>query len=163
MSSATVTRTLSGLRLAAARSASRQAVVGQQRRVDAVGQLAQLLDGQLHVVGQLAEHLAGPVRVFGHDVAGQAQVDGQRHQVLLGAVVQVAFDPAAFGVPAGDDAGPRFAQLVRLLAQRVQRGLQRGVELGVVEGQADLAGQLGQHAVVLLGEGVARGRPAPPR
>jgi hypothetical protein len=79
--------------------------------------------------------------------------------MLLRPVVQVAFHPAAFGVPAGDDAGPRFAQLVRLLAQRVQRGLQRGVELGVVEGQAGLAGQLGQHAVVLVGEGVRAGGP----
>ena len=74
--------------------------------------------------------------------------------MLLGAVVQVALDPAALGVAAGDDAGPRRAQLVRLLAQLVQRGLQGRVQLRVVEGQTDLAGELGEHAVVLLGEGV---------
>ena len=76
--------------------------------------------------------------------------------MLLGAVVQVALHPAALGVAAGHDAGPGLAQLVGLLAQLVQGGLQRGVELDVVEGEADLAGQLGQHAVVLLGEGVRR-------
>ena len=108
----------------------------------------------LHVLGQLAEHLGGPVRVLGHDVAGQPQVDGQRHQVLLGPVVQVPLHPAAFGVAAGHDASPGFAQLLRLLAQRVQGRLQGRVEPGVVEGQAGLAGQLGQHPVVLLGEDV---------
>ena len=33
--------------------------------------------------------------------------------------------------------------------QLVEASLQRGVELHVVEGEADLAGELGEHAVVL--------------
>ena len=103
---------------------------------------------------QLVEHLVARGRVVGDDVAGQAEVDGQGDQVLLGAVVEVALDPAPLGVAAGDDPGPRLAQVVGLLAQLVERGLERGVELGVVEGQADLAGQVGEHAVVVLGEGV---------
>ena len=50
----------------------------------------------------------------------------------------------------------RSSSLVR--ADLVEGGLQRGVELDVVQRQADLAGQLGEHAVVLLGEGVTVGR-----
>ena len=82
--------------------------------------------------------------------------------MLLRTVVQVALDPASFGVAAGHDPGPGLAQRVRLLADLVQRGLQGGVELGVVEGQPDLAGQVGQHPVVVLGEGAGH-RPTAPR
>ena len=153
--------TATGERAAGRRGAQRlgQAAVDQQRRVDAVGEVAQLLDRRPGRARPAAR--ASPCRaagVVGDDVLGQAQVHGQRHQVLLGAVVQVALDPAALGVAGRDDAGPRFAQLVGLLAQLIQGGLQGGVELHVVEGEADLAGQLGQHAVVLLGEGVRLGR-----
>ena len=79
--------------------------------------------------------------------------------MLLRAVVQVALHPAALGVAAGHDAGPGLAQLVGLLAQLVQRGLQRGVQPRVVHCQADLPGQLGQHPVVLVGERVGGGGP----
>ena len=75
--------------------------------------------------------------------------------MLLGAVVQVALDAAALGVAAGHDARPRLAQLVGLLAHLVERGLQRGVELRVVQREPDLARQLGEHPVVVLGEGLA--------
>ena len=128
-----------------------------------MGQVPQLLDGLLHLVGQLVEHLGRGRRVVGDDVAGQAEVDGQGHQMLLGAVVQVALDPAALGVAAGHDAGPGLAQLVGLLAQLVEGRLQGGVELGVVERQADLAGQVGEDPVVVLGERVARPPAARPR
>jgi hypothetical protein len=37
-------------------------------------------------------------------------VHGQRDQPLLGAVVEVAFDPAPFGVGGGDDLGPAPGQ-----------------------------------------------------
>ena len=72
--------------------------------------------------------------------------------MLLRAVVQVALDPAPFRVARCHDPRAGLAQLVGLLAQLVERGLQRGVELGVVQGEADLAGQLGEHPVVLVGE-----------
>ncbi len=85
---------------------------------------------------------------------GQPQVHRQGHQVLLGPVVQVALHPAALRVAAGHDAGPGFTELVRLPPELVQGGLQCRVETDVVERQASLAGQLGEHPLVLLGEGV---------
>jgi len=47
--------------------------------------------------------------------------------------MQVALDPAALGVSARGDPGHGLAQLLRLLAQVVECGLQRGVEPGVVQ------------------------------
>ena len=90
--------TSSGLREATARRASGSAVVHQQRRVDAVGQVAQLLHGGLDLGGDLVERLGGRFGVLGHQVLDQPDVHGQRHQVLLGAVVEVPFDPPPLGV-----------------------------------------------------------------
>jgi hypothetical protein len=136
-----------------------ETTVGQERRIDAVGQFAQLLDRVLYVGGQLVEDLDRALRVLGHDVLGQPQVDGQRDQVLLGPIVQIPLHPAAFGVTAGHDAGAGGPQFLGLFAQLVQGGVQRGVQLDVVEGQAGLPGQLGEHPVVLLGEAVGVGGP----
>jgi hypothetical protein len=83
-----------------------QAAVHEQWRVDAMGEVPQLLDGVLDADGQHVQHLGGRLRVVGQQVPGEAQVDGQRHQVLLGAVVQVPLDLAALGVGGGHDAGP---------------------------------------------------------
>ena len=56
----------------------------------------------------------------------RAQPQRQRDQPLLGAVVQVAFDPAAGVVGGGHDPRPRGGEL--------------GIQLGVVEGDGELAG-----------------------
>ena len=133
--------------------------VHEQRRVDAVGQVAQLLDGVLHRVAERVEHLGGRLRVVGEDVLGEPQVHREGHEVLLGAVVEVALDLAALGVAGGHDAGARGAEVLVGPLQVLEALLQRGVELHVVQGEADLAGQLGEHAVVLLGEVVAVGGP----
>ena len=87
--------------------------VAQQRRVDAVRELAQLGDRGLHVAAQVLEqreHGLG-VAVLG-DLAGQPELDRQRDEVLLRAVVQVALDGAARRVGGGDDAQPRGLQLL---------------------------------------------------
>ena len=80
--------------------------------------------------------------------------------MLLGAVVQVPLDTAALRVAARHDPGPRGAQLVGLAPELLERCLQGRVQLGVVKSQPDLAGELGQNPVVLLGErGSALGPP----
>jgi hypothetical protein len=72
--------------------------------------------------------------------------------VLLGTVVDVAFDPPAFGVGCGHDAASRGLQGLGLPPDLVERGLERGVQSNVVEGQTDLPGQVTQKAFVLRGE-----------
>ena len=54
----------------------------------------------------------GVGRVVLDRVAGEAELHGQRDEVLLGAVVQVALELAALGVAGGDDAGAGLLQLV---------------------------------------------------
>ena len=123
-----------------------------------MGQGAKFLDGVLQALAQLVEDLQRPLRVGLGQPPGQADVDGQGHQVLLGTVVEVALDLAPGGVRGGHDARPGLLELLGLEPEVLQRLLQGGVELHVVQGQADLAGQLGQHHVVVGGELVAPGR-----
>ena len=84
----------------------RQPAVGEHGGVDAAGQLAQLGGRLVELLHRLVEQLGGRRRVGVELVAGQAQVHGQRHQPLLGAVVEVALDPAPLGVAGLDDAAP---------------------------------------------------------
>ena len=128
-----------------------------------MGEGAQLLDGVLDVPLDLVEHRHRVARVVLHGIARQAHLHGQRHEVLLGAVVQVAFELAPLGVAGGHDARPRLLQLSVAELQLVEAGLERGVELHVVQRQRDLAGELGQHPVLRLGERLAVGASWPPR
>ena len=119
----------------------------------------QLLDGFLDALAQLVEDLSRRLGVGLGQLAGEAHVDGQGHQVLLGPVVEVALDLAPGRVGRGHDAGPRRPQLVGLAPDLVERFLEGGVELDVVQRQADLTGELGEHGVVVGRELVAVGRP----
>ena len=118
-------------------------------------EVAQLLDGAPDLLGELVDHRLGGLGVVADQVAREPQVHRERDQVLLRAVMEVALHPAPLGVRGGHDPRPGLAQLVGLLAQLVEGRLQRGVQPGVVQRQADLAGQLGEHPVVLGGERVA--------
>jgi len=85
-----------------------------------VREVAQLLHCFLEVEPDLIEHRLGLLRVGIGDLTCESHADGERDQVLLRAVVQVAFDAAAFGVGGLDDAGAGSAQLVGLAAHRVE-------------------------------------------
>ena len=71
------------------------------------GELAELVDGD----GDLGDGVVEGAADLGIDgrsegVLGVAECKADRHQPLLGAVVQVAFDPAPLVVGGGDDPGP---------------------------------------------------------
>ena len=85
-------------------------------------------------------------------VARQPQVHRQRHQPLLGAVVEVALDPAPLRVAGLDDPRPRGAQLLDL-------GPQLGVELLVLgaERGGDLLGPADPRAQQAQQEGEGEG------
>ena len=101
---------------------------------------------------RLVEQLGGRRRVGVELVAGQPQVHRQRHQPLLGAVVEVALDPAALGVAGLDDPRAGGAQLLDL-------GLQLGVQLLVLgaERGADLLGPADPRAQQAEQEGEGEG------
>ena len=90
--------------------------IDQQRRVDTVSQVTQLLHGLLQIVAQLVEHLAGRGGVRASQLSGKPQFHRERDEMLLRPVVQVAFDLTAAGVGGRDDARSRLTQLVGLPA-----------------------------------------------
>jgi hypothetical protein len=52
-------------------------------------------------------------------LAEELHVDGQRDEMLLHAVMELAFDPAAFGVGRGGDVRARYPQRFDLTVQLV--------------------------------------------
>ena len=103
-----------------------QPALGQQHRVDAAGQLAQLVQRAGRLADQRVQLRRQLVGLGRHRRLRRAQAQGEGDQPLLGAVVQVALDAAPGVVGGGDDPRPRRGEL--------------GVELGVVQGDGELAG-----------------------
>jgi hypothetical protein len=113
----------------------RQPALHQDRGIDAVREAAQLVRGLPEVGAELGQDLQDLVVVAFGQLAGQAQLDRQGGEPLLGAVVEVALDAAPLTVGGGHDPGPRSPEFGRLTAQLLNRGRQRGAELGVVGGE----------------------------
>ena len=89
----------------------REPSLRQDRRVDAAGQLPELVER----AGQAVRHAGQrPLRLdlmWRHSFLGGAQLQAQRDQALLDAVVEVAFDAAARLVGGGDHAGAGGGEL----------------------------------------------------
>ena len=107
-----------------------EAAVGQDRRVDAARDLAQLVqraghpgDGAVKLRGELGE-------LRRHGRLCPAQLQRQRDEPLLGSVVQVPLDPAARLVGGGHDARPGGDHL--------------GLRPGVCDGGGHQLGEAGQ-------------------
>ena len=66
-----------------------QSALGEHRGMDARGQIAQLLHRLLRVGERAVDELLGAVRVRVERLAGELELDHQRDEPLLGAVVQV--------------------------------------------------------------------------
>ena len=97
--------------------------------MDAACQLAQLLEGLVHLLARGRDQPDGFLGVDLDPVLGEAERDRQRHQPLLRAVVEVALDPPPRGVPGLDQPGARSGELLDArLELRVQTlALQRDV------------------------------------
>ena len=103
------------------------------------------------------------LRVGGEELFCEPEVDAQRDEVLLRAVVEVALDPQPLGICRGDDPCARGTQLLGLPAELVERPLQRRVEANVAQGEAHLPGDLGEDSRFLVVELLRRRRAARPR
>ena len=98
--------------------------------MDAPGELAQLARARRQLVGRLVQRGRRAPRGGGRDLgAGDPEREREVDQALLGAVVQVALDPAALGVAELDDPGPGGADLLEL-------GPDLGLEALVLDRQA---------------------------
>ena len=134
-----------------------QAAIREERGIDAVRELPKLLQGGFDVVPKLLEECRCLRRVGAGQLTREAQIRAQRDQLLLRAVVEVALDAAPLGVRRRDDAGAGGSDLLGLPLHLVERRLELRVEPDVVQSEADLPGELGEHALVELAEGLATG------
>ena len=120
-----------GGRLHGGSQRGREPPVLEQRWVDVVHQRAQIFERLLRLVRELAQHQGACLGLVRDALRGEAEVDAQRDEALLGAVVQIALQAPALLVDGLHGAPARGAQL----AQRgAAIGLQAGVHVGEVGG-----------------------------
>jgi hypothetical protein len=87
--------------------------LGQYLRIDPVGEFPQLLQDVLGFPdGPGESHLGWGIALLACAGACEPDVVGQRQETLLGAVVQVSLQPAAFTVSGLDDAGTGGAEFL---------------------------------------------------
>ena len=106
-----------------------EAFVGEDRRVDAARERAELLERAADLGVRLAEELVDRGVSSSDPAAGELEREPDPEQPLLGAVVEVALEPPPLGVSGLDDAGARGAHLGEL-------GAELRLQPRVLEGQA---------------------------
>ena len=106
-----------------------EAVLGQQRGMQAAGELPQLFERERGLIRGAAEQLACRARIVVELVEREPDRHRERDEVLLRAVVEVPLEAPSLDVTGGDDAGPRRGEVVEA---RLELGVQ-AVELGLVE------------------------------
>ena len=105
---------------------------------------------EIGLVAELAEHPRRLVGVaLGGERLGQTELDGERDQVLLGAVVDVALEAAALRVVCRHDPSPGGPQLVGPQRELLHALLQVAREPDVANDDARLRGEVLQE--LLLG------------
>jgi hypothetical protein len=124
------------------RPAPDQAALGQQRRVDPASQIVQVLHRLRRVSAELGEQLALGLLVDAYQRLGQGQLDCHRHELLLHAVVDVSFDPAAFLVLGRHKPLPGRPDFLGALQQLLGQP-------EVAQHQADMSSQVADHPVLL--------------
>jgi L-amino acid N-acyltransferase YncA len=88
--------------------------------VDAPGQLAQLLDGELGLLLRLGHQLGRARGISCDPRLGETEGEGHGDQPLLGAVVEITLDAPALFIGRGEDALPGVAQVIDPSAQRAR-------------------------------------------
>src|SRR6202043_593250 len=89
-----------------------QTLVGKQRWVDPSRQVTQGFECLVGIRLQLHYSQSRFLWGRGGEHLRQSQLDLQRHEMLLGAIVQIAFETATFFVRGAHQPLPRAAQLV---------------------------------------------------
>jgi hypothetical protein len=79
--------------------------------MDSARELARLRQRLRELVARRGDELLGGARVVPDAALDQRELESQRHEALLGAVVQVALDPAPLGGSRCDEPLPRRLQL----------------------------------------------------
>src|SRR5215213_5189372 len=107
-----------------------EALVGEQRRIDAVRQLPKLLECPVHLLLERTKAICALFWIASHQLLGELELDAERYEPLLGSVVEVALDATPFALRGRCDARARSPYSPR------RRGCLEG-ELPVAEDNAD--------------------------
>jgi hypothetical protein len=102
-----------------------EAPLGEDCRMDALRQLAELRQRLGQLLRSDLEQLRRLLGAGADLLEGHPQADRKSHEPLLGAVVQIALEPAPFGVACLDDAKPRRRELLARLRARHREGHER--------------------------------------
>ena len=119
-----------------------QPLLGQHRGVDAARQLAQLLQRRLQLGLGAVEQRTGALGILLHPRLRQPQLQRQRHEALLSAVVEVALQPPALGDADIDEPRPRALQLGHA-------GAQLGLQAQVLHRQRGCGADAGDQLALL--------------
>ena len=111
---------------ASACDAAGQPAVGQHRRVDAAHHAAQVAQRADVVSAGLAQQPAGGLGVGADQLLGQAEAHAERDEPGLGAVVQVALDPADLGGAVVEGLGAGGRHLLDPALELARPGCGRG-------------------------------------
>jgi len=122
-----------------------QTLVGEQWRIDTARQVAERFQRLVGIGLQLDQRRLCLHRVAVEEHLSQTELHLERDQVLLRAVVEVAFEAAALLVLSADQPLPGGAQLV-------ETHLQIGGEADVLEDEAGLMGEIIEELLLHRGE-----------
>ncbi len=92
----------------------RQAAVGEDGGVKPTGELPELLEGLLQILSDPLEQCLDSRRIVVEALLGHPQVERERDEALLRAVVEVAFESPSFRDACLHDSGSRVSDLLEL-------------------------------------------------
>ena len=87
-------------------------------------QLAELLHKRLDITVQLFQQCNRGVEIGLGELPGEAHVRAESHELLLSAVMEIPLDPSPPGVGGRDDTSARDPQLLGLVLDLGERGLE---------------------------------------
>ena len=105
---------------AAERSSARQAARLEHRRIDALRKPHRLVEPPLDVATHLFEDSPGRRGIGVHRLSEELEIDRERDEQLMYAIVKVALDAAAVGIRGDDEPFPRCAQRLDLDPQSIE-------------------------------------------
>ena len=124
--------------------------LGECRGVDAPGERPQLDEGHRHPGRDIVEVVGEcGVAIRPRPSADHAQVDGDRHELLLRPVVEVAFEPGPGVISRLDDPQPRFPHVLKGVLESVPESLVVDREAEGGRDAVEQAGVLGESHVMV--------------
>ena len=97
-----------------------QAARLEHRRIDALREQHRLVEPPLDVANHLLDEPPGRLGIRGRRLSEELEIDGERDEQLMDAIVKIALDAAAVGIRGDDQPFPRCAQRLDLDAQSIE-------------------------------------------